>query len=179
MTLRGARRKRTAIRDTRVRGFPPIARADAETLILGSMPGAASLAAGCYYAHTRNAFWPIMGALLGFDATAPYAARASALKLARIALWDVLESCARPGSLDSAIDHGSITPNDFTAFFGRHRRIRRVFFNGATAERLFRVHVLCRLDPAGLQFARLPSTSPAHAAMSLERKLAAWKAALQ
>ena len=85
------------------RCFPPIASPDARILILGSMPGRASLAAGQYYAHPRNAFWPIMGSLLDFDASRDYPARVDALKVAGIAVWDILDSCHRPGSLDSAI----------------------------------------------------------------------------
>jgi hypoxanthine-DNA glycosylase len=157
----------------RVRSFPPVARRDAEVLILGSMPGAASLAANQYYAHPRNAFWRIMGSVLGFDPAAPYAVRVNALKTARIALWDVLRSCVRPGSLDAMI--ADEEPNDFAAFFRAHRRIARVYFNGAKAEASFRRHVLPALDARGIAFARLPSTSPAHAALSLARKTAAWR----
>jgi hypoxanthine-DNA glycosylase len=157
----------------RVRSFAPVADRNAEILILGSMPGRASLAAGRYYAHPRNAFWPIAAALVGFDPAAPYAQRTRALKAARIALWDVLHSCTRPGSLDSRIAAG--IANDFRGFFRRHRRIRRVYFNGAKAEACFAKLVRPRIDAPGLRFARLPSTSPAHAAISFERKLAAWR----
>lgn len=162
----------------RIYSFAPIARRDAEILILGSMPGAASLAAGQYYAHPHNAFWRIMGRLLGFDAGASYAARVRALKAARIALWDVLHSCVREGSLDSAIRVDTQVGNDFAAFFRAHRRIARVCFNGAKAESYFRRYVAPELDTATLAFARLPSTSPAHASLSFERKLAAWRSAL-
>lgn len=160
---------------TRIHGFRPIADRRAEMLILGSMPGVASLDAGRYYAHPRNAFWPIMADLLGFDAVAPYAVRARALKVARIALWDVLASCARPGSLDAAIDPGSLQVNDFKGFFEAHPRIRRVYFNGAAAERYFRRLVSATLLPEGMALARLPSTSPANASWGYERKLAAWR----
>jgi hypoxanthine-DNA glycosylase len=161
-----------------VRCFPPIARRDARVLILGSMPGAASLAAGQYYAHPRNAFWPILGDLLGFDPAAPYRKRVQALKNARIAVWDVLHGCVRAGSLDSAIERDSEIANDFATFFRRHPRIAHVFFNGARAEQAFRRHALPGLGAAGLRFARLPSTSPAHAARSLPQKRAAWRAGL-
>lgn len=104
----------------RIHSFDPIAAPDAEILILGSMPGRASLAAGQYYAHAQNAFWRIMAELLGFDATAPYAERTQALKSARIALWDVLHSCEREGSLDTNIDRETLVANDFAAFLREH-----------------------------------------------------------
>lgn len=159
--------------------FPPVADAGARVLILGSMPGVASLVAGRYYAHARNAFWPLMGALLGFAADAPYAARTAALRAAGVALWDVLHTCARAGSLDAMIDRDSAVANDLPAFFAAHPRVRHVFFNGAAAEDCFRRHVLPHLAAGGaLRLARLPSTSPANAAFSFEQKLAVWRAAL-
>lgn len=164
--------------DGRVRSFPPVADpATAHTLILGSMPGVASLAAGRYYAHPRNQFWPIMAALFGAGPELAYDARLLALKRAGIALWDVLESCERPGSLDADIDARTAQANDFAAFFDAHPLITRVAFNGGTAERMFRRDVMHRLRP--LELLRLPSTSPAHAGMRAEDKLARWRAALQ
>lgn len=156
--------------------FPPVAAPGARVLVLGSMPGEASLAARRYYAHPRNAFWPIMGELFGAGPDLGYRERLTRIKRAGIALWDVLASCRRKGSLDSAIDEKSIEPNDFAAFFARHRRIRHVCFNGAAAERCFRRRVLPPLGALGeeLEFRRLPSTSPAHASLSLRDKLAAW-----
>ena len=141
------------------------------------MPGAASLAAGQYYAHPRNHFWPIMGRLLGAGPELPYAKRVRRLKSSGIALWDVLESCVRPGSLDADIEEGSIAVNDFAGFFDAHPRIGAVFFNGAKAESAYRRHVLQGLpSPAcTLPVCRLPSTSPAYAALSLGRKLALWE----
>jgi hypoxanthine-DNA glycosylase len=159
----------------RVQSFPPIAERSAETLILGSMPGEASLAAGQYYAHPQNAFWRILGNLLRFDPALPYNARVRALKSARIAVWDVLHSCSRPGSLDSSIDRETLEPNDFAAFFRDHPRVRRVFFNGSTAEACFNRHVMKKLVLGRVSFTRLPSTSPAHAARSFEDKLRAWR----
>jgi TDG/mug DNA glycosylase family protein len=160
--------------------FPPIASPDARILILGSMPGVASLTAGEYYAHPRNAFWPIMGELIGAGPELAYAARVRRLTARRIAVWDVLQSCVRGGSLDSSIDEDSIVPNDFAAFFAKHRKIARVYFNGGTAERVFRRYVLADLGEraAGIAIARLPSTSPAHAGRSFQQKLHAWRVAL-
>jgi len=159
----------------RIRSFPPIAERSAETLILGSMPGEASLAAGQYYAHPRNAFWRILGTLLRFDPALGYAARVRALKAARIAVWDVLQACERKGSLDSSIDRATLEANDFAGFFRRHPRIRRVFFNGSTAEACFERYVMKHVVLGHVSFTRLPSTSPAHAARSFEDKLEAWR----
>jgi TDG/mug DNA glycosylase family protein len=163
-----------------VRSFPPIARADARVLILGSMPGVASLAAARYYAHPRNAFWPIVGAVCGFDPALPYARRLAALRARGIAVWDVLQSCVRAGSLDGDIDAATMQPNDFAAFFARHRRIAAVLCNGGTAFGLFTKRVQPTLTgaPARLPCVRLPSTSPAHAGRSRADKLAAWRHAL-
>lgn len=162
-----------------VHGFPPIARPDARLLILGTMPSRASLAAARYYAHPRNAFWPILAELLQIEAP-DYAGRAATVTARGIAIWDVLQACFRNGSLDSAIDENSAVANDFAGFYLHHPNIRNVFFNGARAESLYRRHVLPTLsEPAvGLPLQRLPSTSPAHAGMSLAEKTAAWRAIL-
>ncbi len=163
----------------RVRSFAPIVDRSSRVLILGSMPGIASLRAGEYYAHPRNAFWTILGALLEIDASAPYARRVAALRKRRVALWDVLASCARASSLDSDIEESSIVVNGFAAFFGAHPQIRTICFNGAKAESCYRKHVLPKLDDAGdFAYHRLPSTSPAHAAMPLAAKVEAWRAVL-
>jgi hypoxanthine-DNA glycosylase len=162
-----------------IAGFPPIARRSARLLILGSLPSVASLAAGEYYAHPRNQFWPIVGAICGFDADAPYARRQAALTAAGIALWDVVGSGVRPGSLDSAIDDATVVANDFPAFLAAHPRIARVCFNGRKAEAAWRRHVAARLPAARqLDCRLLPSTSPAHAGMSYRRKLQLWRSAL-
>ncbi|MDP9199952.1 MAG: DNA-deoxyinosine glycosylase [Pseudomonadota bacterium] len=172
MTGSGTRRRRIA-------GFPPVERPGARVLILGSMPGVASLEAGEYYAHPHNLFWPIMAELLGFDPTASYAKRTAALAAAGIALWDVVGSCVRPGSLDSAIDDDTLVANDFAAFLGQHRRIARVCFNGRKAESAWRRHVNPELPPTRkLDYRLLPSTSPAHAGMSYRRKLRVWRSAI-
>ncbi len=161
---------------SRVSSFPPVAAADARVLVLGSMPGVASLAAQRYYAHPRNAFWPLMGELLGFDPQLEYAARLDALKQASVALWDVLGHCERPGSLDADIVAGSAVANDFAGFLRSHPRIATVFFNGNTAALAFRRHVLPTLGGPALRFLTLPSTSPANAGIPLTRKRAAWQA---
>src|SRR5262245_37275776 len=155
-------------------GFPPIVDERARVLVLGSMPSAVSLQKGQYYAHPRNLFWRITGELLGFDASAPYEDRIAALRHAGVGLWDVLFQCERVGSLDASITRDSVAPNDLCGLLRSYPGIRRVFFNGATAERLF--HRLVLLDGGGIEFRRLPSTSPANAAIRYDAKLRAWRA---
>lgn len=162
----------------RVHSFEPIAAPDAEILILGSMPGRASLAAGQYYAHAQNAFWRIMAELLSFDATSPYAVRVQALESSRIALWDVLHSCEREGSLDSNIVRQTMLANDFATFLYSHPKLSRIFFNGSSAETCFKRHAARHIVGVELCYARLPSTSPANAAIPFAHKLEAWRAIL-
>ena len=161
-----------------LQGFPPVADAGARLLILGSMPGAASLAAGEYYAHRHNAFWGIMGELVGARPELPYGERLQRLQAAGIALWDVIGQCQRPGSLDADIDAASVAVNDFSGFFAVHRKIEAILFNGALAESSFRRHVLPHFPVPAWRLVRLPSTSPAHAALRFEQKLALWRAAI-
>ena len=159
-------------------GLPPVVASDCRGLILGSMPGAASLQAARYYAHPRNAFWPIAASVFGFDPGLDYAQRLQALQAAGVALWDVLQACERPGSPDADIRGDTLVANDFAAFLERHPGIVRVCFNGAKAAAMYRRHVLPGLA-VPLEYMDLPSTSPAHAAASFEHKLAAWGRALK
>jgi TDG/mug DNA glycosylase family protein len=163
----------------RVHSFAPLADRSSRLLILGSMPGRASLRAGEYYAHPRNAFWRIVGEIFGIDPSAPYRERLAGLRARRIALWDVLGSCVREGSLDSDIEDSSIVVNPFPSFLSAHPGIRTLCFNGAKAEASFRRYVLPGLARDGERFAfhRLPSTSPANATIAYPKKLAAWRAA--
>jgi double-stranded uracil-DNA glycosylase len=161
-----------------IQSFAPIEDIDARILILGSMPGEASLRAGQYYALPRNHFWQIMEKLLLLPPGTAYAQRVGALKSARIALWDVLHSCEREGSLDAGIDKATHVTNDFASFFARHSGITHVFFNGGKAEQIYLREVLPGLNLQHIEYMRLPSTSPANAAQSFERKLEAWKAIL-
>lgn len=160
-----------------VNSFPPLSRVDARILILGSMPGVRSLAEQQYYAHPRNSFWPIMSTLFGPIDLSDYRQKKSLLINHQIALWDVLEQCYRPGSLDAAIDPNSLACNDFNSFFKRHPGLTHIYFNGASADKFFTRHVTPTLDVGNrLVYQRLPSTSPAHAAMTLTEKTEHWRA---
>ncbi len=161
-----------------ITGFPPIVSDNARVLILGTMPGVESLRQQQYYAHPRNAFWPIMATLLGYNLTTDYSQRKQYLLSNDIALWDVLQSCFRLGSLDAAIEQSTIIVNDFSAFFSAHPKLSVVYFNGGGAEKLFQRYVLKELSGQfpELIYQRLPSTSPAYAALSFSDKLAAWQA---
>ncbi len=153
-------------------GFKPVVDKQAKLLILGSMPSVKSLEYQEYYGHPNNAFWFIMGALFDFDRNSVYADRCRIIKKAGIAIWDVIGTCVRPGSLDASIDKSSIEANDFTGFFNKYRKIQHVFFNGATAAKTFKQYVVD--VPENLIFTRLPSTSPAHASMSKQQKIDYW-----
>ena len=158
----------------RIDAFPPVAREDARVLILGSMPSVESLRQGFYYGHPRNAFWRILAEV--FEAPLPRDVPAKRALLADngVALWDVLQSCEREGSLDSAIRDPR--PNDFAALFAACPGIQRVLFNGGIARTLFQRH--CSAYLQGRDWAQMPSTSPAYT-LSYERKLAQWRAALK
>jgi hypoxanthine-DNA glycosylase len=158
-------------------GFEPISSANARILILGSLPSQRSLEAGEYYAHPRNAFWRIMAELLG--ASGDYEAACRALNEAGVAVWDVLQSSVRPGSLDADIKDATAMANNFPAFLERHPRISRIGFNGRKAEDLFRRLALPHIDASRIRLFSLPSTSPAHAAMSFDKKLEIWRSMLQ
>ena len=164
-----------------VDGFAPIVSVNARVLILGTMPSEASLLRGQYYGHPRNAFWPIMGALLGFAPDLCYQRRKALLMDNEIAVWDVLQSCYRLGSLDSNIRLATIRTNDFAGFFAEHQGINRVFFNGRMAEKLYQKRILPTLKHrfSYLEYQCLPSTSPAYAALKIEQKIEAWKAIKQ
>lgn len=162
-----------------VSSFAPVEGHAARVLILGSMPGVASLTAGQYYAHAQNAFWKIMVEILEVDASASYEKRIETLKGSHIALWDVLESCMRPGSMDAAIDMNSAKTNDIAALLHRQPGIRIICFNGGAAEKIFTKRIQPSLGDYCGEYIRLPSTSPAYASMSFESKVAAWSAVIK
>jgi TDG/mug DNA glycosylase family protein len=164
----------------RLHSFAPLAAPHCTLLILGSIPGEASLAANEYYAHPRNAFWRVLEAALDLPVALPYNERCQQVVARGIAVWDVLQTCTRTGSLDAAIDTGSIVANNFPTFFTAHPRIELICFNGTKAEEIWRRHVVPSLPQniAAIRTLRLPSTSPAHAALSLPEKVQSWKQAL-
>ena len=148
--------------------LPPIARSDARVLILGSLPGDASLAAAEYYAYPRNHFWPLLSGTIGRDlVTVDYPARIEALQDAGIALWDVVGDARRHGSLDHQIRHARV--NDLQEFLSGLLDLRAIAFNGQKAA-AFAAHAL---DATSLDVVRLPSSSPANT-LNLEAKRAIW-----
>jgi hypoxanthine-DNA glycosylase len=168
-----ARRQKGAdLRTDRLSSLPPVVQSDTRLLILGSFPGAESLRAQQYYAHPRNQFWPIVGALLGLPLPAlPYSERVTALLDHRIGLWDVYASCLREGSLDTSIRDA--VPNDLAGLLVRTPVVRLVVHNGAESARRMR-----EVEALGLPAVRLPSTSPANARLRFDAKLALWREAL-
>ena len=142
------------------------------------MPGKASLEAGQYYAHPRNLFWKILNSFDLVDSSAPYPQRCQQLVDQRIALWDVLKLCTRTSSLDSDIVGSSMVANDLYDFLTCHPNVTQIFFNGAKAQQIYQRHVLPEIEERfpDITTTRLPSTSPANAAIAEEIKLSAWRA---
>jgi len=161
---------------TEIFSFPAVASANARVLILGSMPGIRSLEQQRYYAHAQNSFWYIIENLFGIDSSLEYEQRLELVKKKNIAIWDVLKACRRGGSLDSAIESESIVANDFEIFLGQYQNIKCIFFNGSKAEQEFNKRVLPLISESHkeLNYQRLPSTSPAHAAITRQEKLRQW-----
>ena len=150
-------------------GLAPVIHADTRLVVLGSFPGAASLAAQQYYGHPRNALWPLLSALWGEDLVAlDYPGRLAALRRRRVGLWDVYRRCEREGSLDSAIRQP--VPNDLASLGTLAPGLRAVAHNGAESARSRRITA-----SLGVDVHALPSTSPANASWSFARKLAAWR----
>jgi len=150
-------------------GLAPVLALDTRVLVLGSFPGAASLAAGRYYAHPRNQFWPLVSAVIGEDlARLPYEERLPRLLAHRFGLWDVLAGCEREGSLDSAIRNPAA--NDFARLRTLCPVLETVGFNGQASGKF-----APQFAQAGYHTVVLPSSSPAHMAMSFEQKLEVWR----
>lgn len=144
------------------------------TLILGSMPGIASLEAREYYGHPRNAFWSV-AEVLGIDRELTYRSRCARLKHLGFALWDVIGSCERSGSLDQAIRNARL--NELIPFAAKHRALARVWFNGQAAARHFERELgrAFRAAQPAVELRTLPSTSPAHTDRA---KYSVWSKAL-
>lgn len=156
----------------RRRGFAPVVDARTRVLILGSLPGDASLKAAQYYAHPQNGFWRLTGAVIQRDLAAlPYAARLERLLAAGVGLWDVIASAERRGSLDAAIRNPQGA--DLAAQIDRLPDLRAIAFNGGTAARLGRRALIGWTQGDLID---LPSSSAAHARLSFEAKLARWSA---
>jgi len=153
------------------RCFPPVIREDTRLLVLGSLPGQASLAAGRYYAHPQNLFWRLIGAAIGRELEPlDYEVRLAALLDAGVGLWDTVAAAERPGSLDANIRlHAA---SDLSSLVAALPRLRTVAFNGATSARIGRKELG---EPPGLTLIDLPSSSPAYASLSCEKKLVAWR----
>ncbi|MFT3816433.1 MAG: DNA-deoxyinosine glycosylase [Rubrivivax sp.] len=156
-----------------LQGLAPVAGPETRLLVLGSFPSVASLAAQQYYAHPRNQFWPLLGALWGRPlADWPYARRLDFVRERGLGIWDVYACCRRPGSLDSDISDATL--NDLPALVARLPRLALIAHNGGESARTMRI-----TRALGLPVLRLPSTSPANASWSFERKRAAWQAAFE
>jgi hypoxanthine-DNA glycosylase len=159
-----------------VASLAAIAANDAKVLILGSMPGQQSLAQQQYYAHPRNVFWRLIATLFNVNPDMDYSSKVKVLQQHKLAVWDVIQSCERQGSLDSQINNASIISNDFMSFFAQHPQITHIFCNGSCAYREYQKRVVPHLAKALqlLPCTRLPSTSPAMASLTFEDKLLAW-----
>ncbi|MFK0300010.1 DNA-deoxyinosine glycosylase [Brevundimonas sp. NPDC090276] len=153
-------------------GFDPVVDARTRVLILGSLPGDASLKAAQYYAHPRNGFWPLIGGLLGEDLPAlPYEDRLDRLKARGVGLWDVIASAERSGSLDAAIR--SPEAANLRGLAGGLPQLRAVAFNGGLAAKLGRRILADMANLERVALIDLPSSSPAHA-ISLSAKAESW-----
>ncbi len=159
-------------------GFDPIAAANARVLILGSLPSQQSLQKQEYYGNPQNAFWRVMGELFDAGPDLSYPNRAEKLRCCGIAVWDVLQSSVRPGSMDVAIDLASAVPNDIQTFFDEHTMLELLCFNGKKAAELYQQLVASQgitgID--NIAFRTMPSTSPACASMNLDQKVHHWSA---
>lgn len=153
------------------RAFDPVVDGNTRLLILGSLPGDASLKAAQYYAHPQNAFWRLVGGVIRRDLAAlPYPDRLEALKAAGVGLWDVVASAERPGSLDGAIRNAEAA--DLNRLVDALPALKAIAFNGGTASRLGRRGLA---SSGHIALIDLPSSSPAYTRPFME-KAAAWAA---
>ena len=155
----------------KLQSFKPVVDKKSEILILGSMPGPVALKKQQYYGYEGNHFWQILPRLFGLERPDNYKDRLQLLKDHHIALWDVLKNCSRVGASDSSIRHE--IPNAIPELLHKFPAIKAIFINGRTAETLFRRWFK---EVAGRPVRYLPSTSPAHASLSLNEKMKKWRA---
>ncbi len=155
----------------KIYSFPPIWNSDCKILILGSMPGKESLLQEQYYAHTRNSFWRILFSIFNEELSIEYANRKQLLKIHNIALWDVLQHCEREGSLDSAIKNE--VPNSIIELIQKSKNLKAVFFNGQKSAASFKKWI--GFSALTIPYHILPSTSPAHAGLTFQKKLEVWE----
>ena len=153
-------------------GFKPLLGTEPKVLILGTMPSVQSLKTQQYYGHPRNAFWWIMSELFGFDYALSYLDRVDCITKKQVAVWDVIASCHRPGSLDSNIDQHTLTPNCLSELIASTPSLRLIAFNGQVAQKLFKKFIGEQAWQGDIVI--LPSTSPANAGMTKEDKLCRW-----
>ena len=172
MTIQKTGRCFTGGLGERLTGLPPLVGDETRLLILGSFPGAASLAHQQYYAHPQNQFWKILQAILPSSpreiSIYSYEQRSKWLIESGVGVWDVYASCQRVGSLDAAIREPVV--NDFSCLLQRCPQLRLIAHNGGESFRHAK-----HTAALGLPVCKLPSTSPANASWSFERKLAAWR----
>lgn len=161
---------------SQVDSFPPIIGSNPKLLILGSSPSIISVAKHQYFANPRNSFWPILAEIYKFDPSLNYLQRVKICESLPIIIWDVIQYCQRKGSLDSAIKAESVITNDIQSLLKNYQNIECIAFNGASASKWFKQKVIPALIPVqNIKYLNLPSTSPAHAAMSFDKKLSLWQ----
>ena len=148
--------------------FDPVWDRESKILILGSFPSVKSREQMFFYGHPRNRFWTVVSTLLGIETPVTTEEKRAMLLNNRIALWDVIASCDIYGSADSSIKNA--VPNDI-GFIIKNSKIERIFTNGATADKLYKKYIL---PATGIEAMRLPSTSPANAAKSVDELVKEW-----
>jgi len=159
-----------------ITSFPPVVNDECKAIILGSMPGIKSLDENEYYAHPRNSFWFIMEKLFKVYSDFEYKQRLKLLLNNKIALWDVIESCERKGSLDSSIQDETVLVNDFADLLLEYQNIKYIFCNGNAAYSAFQKYAMPELEKfLNIEVYKLPSSSPANARMSLDEKTLSWE----
>ncbi|MEZ5460245.1 DNA-deoxyinosine glycosylase [Dokdonella sp.] len=162
-----------------VESFAPQVAKGCRLLVLGTAPSVKSLELQQSYAHPQNLFWPLMGEMFNAGPELPYAERIARLQRMGVGIWDVLESCERQGSLDSAIVRSSEVANDIPGLLMARPSITGIALNGGRARTSFRRLILPRLDVAARErvtLFELPSTSPANAGMTRAEKRRRWQA---